>query len=353
MATSPLVGRSRRPGWRDLLVLLGVAGLAPAEVRERASRAIRLVGLVGFEEAHPRELSGGMKQRVGLARALSVDPEILFMDEPFSQVDALTAESLRAELLDIWVAKNRNPRSILLVSHDIKEVVYMADRVIVLSANPGRVRSVVENPLPRPRDYRSPEFLALVDRIHEIITGHELPDVPVSAPPPAPAVEPLPHASPAEIVGLLEYLDARGGAQELFRIAVDTNQEFGRVIAVTKAAEMLNFVDTPKRMVLLDVEGKRFVKAGPDQQKEIWREQLLKLPLFREILDLIRREPDQRIDRDLLLDIFVLGMPYEDPELMFDTMAAWARYGDLFAYDETAEKLWLQESAPLAAATGP
>src|SRR5216684_8113611 len=143
----------------NIKVVLRSAGLAPEDQRTRAERAIRMVGLAGFEEAYPRELSGGMKQRVGMARALSVDPEILLMDEPFSQVDALTAESLRAEVIDIWSAKDRHLSSILMVSHDIKEVVYMADRIVILSAKPGRVRTVVQNPLPHPRDYRTPQAL--------------------------------------------------------------------------------------------------------------------------------------------------------------------------------------------------
>src|SRR5438552_4840484 len=163
----------------NIEVVLRAAGLPPEEIRERAERAIRTVGLTGFEEAYPRELSGGMKQRLGIARALSVNPEILFMDEPFSHVDALTAEGLRAEVIDLWAPTNSNPSSILMVSHDIKEVVYMADRIIVLSSHPGRVRTIVQNPLPRPRDQRSPQFDKLVDYLHEIITGAELPDVPL------------------------------------------------------------------------------------------------------------------------------------------------------------------------------
>src|SRR5207245_10078779 len=158
------------------------------------------------------------KQRIGMARALSVDPEILLMDEPFSQVDALTAESLRAEVIDIWQAKGSILSSILMVSHDIKEVVYMADRIVILDAKPGRVRTIVENKLARPRDYRSPQVLALVDQLHDIITKAELPDVPAAPPGPAPvAYEPLPEATSSEIVGLPEYLDARGGKQVVFR----------------------------------------------------------------------------------------------------------------------------------------
>ena len=145
---------------QNISVVLTAAGAAREEIAARATAAIQMVGLNGFENAYPRELSGGMKQRVGMARALAVDPEILFMDEPFSHVDALTAESLRAEVIDIWSSVDRNPSSIVIVSHDIKEVAYMADRIVILGANPGCVRSVVVNDLPRPRDYRSPEFLA-------------------------------------------------------------------------------------------------------------------------------------------------------------------------------------------------
>src|SRR5205814_7797757 len=142
---------------------------------------------------------------------LAVDPELLLMDEPFSQVDALTAESLRAEVIDIWSGRRGRLSAILLVSHDIKEVAWMADHIVILGSNPGRVRTVVANRLPRPRDYRSPQLLALVDRLHEIITGSELPDAPPAAAPPGPGpIEPLPEASPGEVVGMLEYLDARG-----------------------------------------------------------------------------------------------------------------------------------------------
>jgi NitT/TauT family transport system ATP-binding protein len=327
----------------NIQTVLIAAGLSGAEVDDRTSRAIRLVGLSGFEEAYPRELSGGMKQRIGMARALSVDPELLFMDEPFSQVDALTAESLRAEVIDIWQARQRRLSSILMVSHDIKEVVYMADRIVIMAATPGRVRTVVENKLPRPRDYKSPQVLALVDQLHDIITGSELPDVPTAAPGPQPIVyEPLPEAASSEIVGLLEYLDHRGGKEDLFRIAADTNRDFGRVINVVKAAELLNFVDTPKRLVVLEPDGKRFVKAGPEERKAIWREQLLKLRLFRDVRDALQRQPRHEIDRDFLLETIVLNMPQENYEKTFSTFIRWARFGDLFAYDETTDTVSLQ-----------
>jgi len=328
---------------QNIEVVLTAAGITPSESAARTEQVIRLVGLAGFEEAFPRELSGGMKQRVGMARALAVDPEILFMDEPFSHVDALTAESLRAEVVDIWAALDKNPSSILLVSHDIKEVVYMADRIVILGANPGHVSTVVENQLPRPRDYRSTAFVAFVDRLHDIITGHEMPDVP-TAPSPAGAarMEPLPEATSSEIVGLLEYLDARGGQEELFQIAADTHREFGRLINIVEAAEMLNFVISPKRLIVLDHAGRRFVQANAEQRKAIWREQLLTLRLFRDIYDTLRRQPDQRLEQNFVLETIILNMPAENYEKIFETFIRWARYGNLLAYDDTTQTITLQ-----------
>jgi NitT/TauT family transport system ATP-binding protein len=326
----------------NIQTVLQAAGLPREQVVERSAKAIRLVGLKGFEDAYPRELSGGMKQRVGTARALAVDPEILFMDEPFSHVDALTAESLRAEILDIWSTATSNPSSILMVSHDIPEVAYMADRIVILGASPGRVRTVVENTLPRPRDYRSPDLLALVDRLHDLITGHELPDLPPTAP--APAIEPLPEAQASEIVGLLEYLDARGGRQDVFQIATDTDKEFGNVITIVKAAEILNFVDTPRRLVVLEPDGKKFVQALPEARKALWREQLLKLHLFRHIYDALQRDPDHSVDRDFVMETIILHLPQENYEKTFHTLVRWARFGDLFIYNEATETVSLPET---------
>jgi NitT/TauT family transport system ATP-binding protein len=338
---------------RNVLV---ARGLADDEIARRVADVLRAVGLRGFEHTYPRELSGGMKQRVGMARALSVQPELLFMDEPFSQVDALTAEGLRAEVVDLWSTHDRNPSSILMVSHDIKEVAYMADRIVVMGANPGRIRTIVENRLPRPRDYRSPELLQLVDQLHDIITGSEMPDVP-EAPAPAVAVpasaqpfEPLPDAGPSEIVGLLEYLDARGGSDELFHIVADTHREFGQVITVVKAAEMLDFVDTPKRSVLLTPNGRRFVAAAGPDRRAIWRAQLLEMRLFRQIAEVLERQEEHKVERDFVLETIAMAMPQENYERVFHTLVVWAHRGDLFDYREEDETLVLGASAAPTAA---
>jgi NitT/TauT family transport system ATP-binding protein len=319
-------------------------GLPQAEIDERTARALKMVGLSGFEDWYPRACSGGMKQRGGIARALTVDPEILLLDEPFSQVDALTAESLRAEVIDIWSAGVNNISSILMVSHDIKEVVYMADRIVVLSANPGQIRQVMENRLPRPRDYRSPEFLQLVDQLHDVITRSELPDAPVIPPGRGmQTMEPLPEALPSQIVGLLEYLDVRGGREELFRIAADTNQEFGKIINIVEGAELLDLVDTPKRMVVLEQAGQRLVRATPDDRKGLWRTRILKLRLFKMIYDTLKQQAGKQIDRDFVLETIVMQMPQENYEKVFETFVQWAHFGNLLEYDATTEVISLME----------
>jgi NitT/TauT family transport system ATP-binding protein len=337
----------------NVRVVLEAAGRPASELGERCESSIRMVGLSGAEDKYPRELSGGMKQRVGMARALAVDPELLFMDEPFSHVDALTAEALRADVVDIWSEKHRRLSSILMVSHDIKEVAYMADRIVILGANPGRVRTVVENRLPRPRDYRSQALLNLVDQLHEVITKSELPDLPpvpaAAGRGPAP-MEPLPDATPGQLVGLLEYLDARGGKEDLYRIAADTHIEYGHMLNVVKAAEMLDFVDTPKRLVVLEPEGQRFVKAMPEERKPLWQEHLLRLRLFRELRDVLLRQPRHEVEKEFVLETIILNMPQENYERVFQTLMGWARFGELFDYDDVTETVSLHESEPPLAA---
>jgi len=337
----------------NIQTVLEAIQVPPAEIPARATGVIHLVGLAGFEDAYPRELSGGMKQRAGIARALSVNPEILFMDEPFSQVDALTAESLRAEVLDIWGAKERSLTSIVMVSHDIKEVAFMADRIVVLGSNPGHILTVVENRLPRPRDYKSPELAKLVDRLHEIIMGHEIPDeVPAAAGAPAKTLglEPLPDVSPLEMVGLLEYLDARGGQEDVFEIASDTGREFGHMLSVVKAVELLDFVDTPKRQVVLQTEGMGFVKSGVKERRALWREQLMKLKLFRDVRSRLLKHPRKGLPADSVQEYIALLLPHENYEKMFETFVLWSQFGGFLHYDEDDRKFYLRKPRKTKAA---
>ena len=184
-------------------------------------------------------------------------------------------------------------------------------------------------------------MIKLVDHLYELITGQEMPDVAASAPAAAPVYEPLPEANVGEISGLLEYLDARGSKEDVFRIASDTNRQFDRVIAVVKAAELLDLVDTPRRAVELNADGKRFVKASAAERKVLWREQLLKLSLFKEVRDIIDRQSGKSIDANLIRETIIFRMPYENYEKVFDTCIRWARFGELFIYDRDADTLAL------------
>jgi len=322
---------------------LRARGLGDAKAQDAALRVIRLVGLAGFEEAYPRELSGGMKQRVGIARALAVEPEILCMDEPFSQVDALTAETLRSEVVRFWEDKDSNPKTIFMVSHDVKEVVFMATRIVVLATRPGRIRRIFENTLPYPRDYRAPAFQRLVDQIHAVITETEIPDVPEAAL--STVWEPLPEAGINEVVGLLEVIDDRGGRENVFKLAEDLGREFGRVLNVVKAAELLGFVDTPRQEVALVDEGRAYLRATVPERKKLFREAALKLRILRDVLEQIRLAGG-KLDDDVVLSNVAMRLPYEDPERLLRTLVGWARNADLFDYDPERHLLFVDEPTP-------
>src|SRR5258706_14310114 len=196
----------------------------------------------------------------------------------------------------------------------------MASRIIVLGSHPGRVRTIVENPLPRPRDQRSPEFERLVDYLHEIITKTELPDVPPAlGRPESTSIQALPLTTTSEIVGLLEYLDAHGGQDDVFEISANAHQEFGRVIAITKAAEILGFVDTPKQDVVLTPLGRQFVRADLEERQRVWRTQLLDIKLFRDIYNRLQQHPEEPIPADDVKEIIIIALPHENYEVMFDT----------------------------------
>jgi NitT/TauT family transport system ATP-binding protein len=184
--------------------------------------------------------------------------------------------------------------------------------------------------------------MKMVDTLHEVITGHEIPDAPepVLKPNELPPAESLPDVLPTEIVGILEYLDAREGKEDVFRIATETDKEFGAVIKVVKAAEMLDFVDTPKRQVVLTPDGQRFVKATSQERQNIWKEQLLKLWLFKQVNDMLAKHPRARLDSELVQDIVILNLPNENFEKTFEIFVQWSRFGNLFAYDEETQKVF-------------
>jgi NitT/TauT family transport system ATP-binding protein len=321
--------------YENIYNVLRAAGHSRADSRGRTGHVIHAVGLDGFAASYPREMSGGMRQRVGIARALAVDPEILMMDEPFSQVDALTAEGMRREVLNLWSNRKGNLSSIVLVSHDIHEVVELADRIVILGANPCRVRTIVDNRLPRPREPRSRPVAALVDYLHEVVTFTEMKETRKDTD----EFEPLPEAVHGEVFGLLEYLDAHGGQEDICKLAADTHRQYSQVIPVANAAELLDLAETPRRLLVLTSEGRRLLRAGPIERKTLWREKLLRLRLFRELQAMVTRAAGKSVGRAAVLDMLAKHLPDENNEKQFDTLVRWARYGELFAYNERSQAL--------------
>jgi NitT/TauT family transport system ATP-binding protein len=315
----------------------------PAEENaQRVHRAVEMVGLGGFEEAYPKELSGGMKQRVGIARAIAVQPELLCMDEPFSALDVLTAENLRSEVLRLWLDHKVDIKTVLFVSHDIREAVYLANRIVVLGTHPGTIRIILKNDLSHPRDPRSPGFQALIDRIHDIITNAILPEEVARAVPARPA-EALPEISTGQIIGLLGVIEANGGTIDVFELAQRIGKDFGSTLSVIKGAELLGFVDTPKQNVLSTELGRKFLGGDVQTRRKIFGERFVTLRLVEIVTGMLRRQGNERLGGDVILEQLAILLPNEDPERLFTTLVRWGRYGGLLGYSAKDNMIYLRQ----------
>jgi NitT/TauT family transport system ATP-binding protein len=340
---------------------LEARGVAVADRAEQAVKAIDLIGLDGFESAYPKELSGGMRQRVGFARAIVTEPDALLMDEPFSALDVLTAENLRSELVKLWEGHGAPVKAILIVTHNIEEAVMLADRVLVLSSNPGRIRAELTVDLPRPRDRHAPRFEALVDTIYGILTGREQAAIDalevgaaggVTAQPAARQAAhtltsaPLPDVSPGGLAGLLEILAARGGRDGLAEIADDLSFEIDDLLPLTDAAVMLSMARIDGSDIELTPEGKEFAAADILASKHMFARLAARhAPLVRTVIQALAATEDHTLRTGFFLDVLRRGFSPQEARNQLETAIDWGRYAELYDYDSDDEELTLEPGA--------
>jgi NitT/TauT family transport system ATP-binding protein len=321
---------------------LQARGVSPAERRERSMKMLDTVGLDGFEGAYPKELSGGMKQRVGFARALVVEPEVLFMDEPFSALDVLTAENLRSELLELWANKTMPTKSVFIVTHNIEEAVLLADRIIVLGRNPGHIRTDFRVQIAQPRDRKSEPFTQLVDYIYKVLTRPEV--VPTAAPDQhtGPKVrdqrqmhyQMLPHARPGGVAGLLELLLDKGGKDDVYRMADDLAFEIDDLLPIVDAAQLLGFLKVEEGDAAITESGTEFANSEILRQKELFRNAAeANVLLLRQIRRALKSKSDHTVPEDFFLDMLDEQFSEDECLRQMETAVAWGRYAELFEFD--------------------
>jgi NitT/TauT family transport system ATP-binding protein len=319
-----------------------------AAIRKRSLAAIDLIGLDGFESAYPRELSGGMRQRVGFARALVVHPDILLMDEPFSALDVLTAETLRTDFLDLWAEGQMPIKGVILVTHNIEEAVLMCDRVLVFGSNPGRILSEIDVTLPQPRKRLDPKFRELVERIYVEMTSRRSGAVPNARAERFPGLgigTVLPRVSSNLLAGLLETVAAPpfNGTADLPKIASDLQMEIDELFPVAETLQMMRFAEVEGGDIKLTPEGMAFANADINVRKQIFARHLLN---YVQLAAHIRRVLDERAShaarKSRFIDELEDFMGENDAEQTLRAVISLARYAEAFAYDDANEMFNLE-----------
>ena len=327
---------------------LEARGAGAVERRKRALKTLDTVGLDGFETAYPKELSGGMKQRVGFARALVVEPEVLFMDEPFSALDVLTAENLRNELLELWINKKMPTSAIFIVTHNIEEAVLLADRIIVLGRNPARIRSDFEVGLAQWRDRKDPRFVELVDYIYKVMTQPEVEHVLRAAPAPTARVrqkyQMLPHARVGGIAGLIELLQDRGGSEDLSQLSEVLGMDVEDLLPIVEASVLLGFATLTEGEVKITPEGVAFADADIQTRKVLFRQAAVqRVMILQQIASILKAKTDHSIPEEFFHDILDEHFSQDEVQRQLETAMNWGRYAEIFDYDSETGRLVLAE----------
>jgi NitT/TauT family transport system ATP-binding protein len=313
---------------------LEALGLPEPEIRKRALAAIDLIGLDGYESAYPRELSGGMRQRVGFARALVVHPNILLMDEPFSALDVLTAETLRTDFLELWGDGKLPIKGVILVTHNIEEAVLMCDRILLFSNNPGRIIREIGVDLRQPRNRLDPQFRELVEKIYVAMTART-PNAPTGRQITINTV--LPRVSANLFSGLIETLAAEPyrGKADLPVLADELHLEADELFPVAEAMQMFHFAEVEGGDIKLTDTGKQFAELGTDDRKKLFQKQLLAfIPLATHIRRVLQERANHVAPKSRFLDELEDHMSTEDAEHTLRAVTAWGRYAEAFAYDD-------------------
>jgi NitT/TauT family transport system ATP-binding protein len=330
---------------------LEARGMPPIERHKRALRIIDAVGLDGFETAYPKELSGGMKQRVGVARALVVEPEVLFMDEPFSALDVLTAETLRGELLELWLDHKIPTRAIFIVTHNIEEAVVLGDRIIVLGRNPAHIHADFMVDLPHPRDRKAAHFVELVDAIYRVLTqpDHKGEVVPARVYAPGATGRPkaimLPHTRPGGMAGLLEILVDQGGRADLRRLAEELSLEVDALLPTVDTAVLLGLLRIEEGNAVITPDGQAFAQADIQARKAIFRKAALaNVPLLRQMEQALKAKSNRTLSEEFFRDLLDEHFSEEESRRQLETAIQWGRYAEIFDYDAATGKLTLTET---------
>lgn len=333
--------------WLTVLenVMMGLeASSMPEETKkEKALHAIDMIGLDGFENAYPKELSGGMQQRVGLGRALVSDPDVLLMDEPFSALDVLTAENLRRDILELWRDKKIPTKTIIMVTHGIEEAVYMADRILVVSGSPARINTDMAVTLPHWRDKTDPVFISLVDTLYSQMMKRETGGMRKIPLPEGKEIAVIPHVSAGALTGFLELLEDLNEKTDLYKLANRFMMDSEDFFPIVDGATLLKFAKVVDGDIELTPDGVRFAQASVLERKELFRTQLVQnVPAVNKILAILQSKSNKRMNIEFFEDTLAHYFPPAEVKEHLDILIDWGRYAELFAYDEQSRQLFLE-----------
>ncbi len=323
-------------------IALKARGVPSGERRTRAVKLIDTVGLDGFESAYPRELSGGMRQKVGFARAMAVEPQLLCLDEPFSALDVLSAEALRGELLELWLNKSIPTQAILMVTHNIEEAVLMADRIVIFDKDPGHIVAEMPVGLRHPRQRKDTAFQGIVDRVYAAVAGKTMPEAEELGHAPGQGrIRRLPRARLNALAGLLEKLANEGARADMYRLVADISMELDDFLPIVESGELLGFINVQEGDLLLTPLGRAYADASVLGRKEMFAGRVLRLPIISWIYETLQQDDDHRVAKEYFLE--KLEPDFHDrTETQLERAINWGRFAELFTFDDNTDELYLE-----------